>query len=52
MKMVCDRCWERCCKCSPVEQEADRQKVIEEYRKSMDLPVGWQPGQIVKKENK
>lgn len=31
MKMVCDRCWERCCKCSPSQQEADRQKILSEF---------------------
>ncbi len=47
MKMICERCWERCCKCSRSQQEADRQKIIRDYAKSEGLPDGWQPGQLI-----
>lgn len=47
MKMICDRCWERRCRCSPIQREADRQKIIEEFRKAEGLPPEWQPGSVV-----
>jgi hypothetical protein len=47
MRMICDRCWERRCKCSPRDQADDRAKVIEGYRKAEGLPEGWKPGAAI-----